>query len=119
MLLGFPAHQLARLLFLDPLDLSFLDDHIAAADGGHDLLRLDAGTVQGGLDGLGDHAGVHDLALDDRVLHYRLDRDLRELRPLLRMIDNSHLDQTGADIEPDSRAFATEQCHWWETGDWR
>ena len=35
-LLGFPAHQLARLLLFHALDLDFLDDHVAAADGGHD-----------------------------------------------------------------------------------
>ena len=36
-LFGFPAHQLARLLFLHALDLDLLDDDVAAADGGDDL----------------------------------------------------------------------------------
>ena len=36
-LLGFPPHQLARLLFLHALDLDLLDDHVAAADGGDDV----------------------------------------------------------------------------------
>jgi hypothetical protein len=42
-LLRFPAHQLTRLLLLHALDLDLLDDHVATAHGGHDLLALDVG----------------------------------------------------------------------------
>ena len=66
-LLGFPAHQLARLLFLDALGLDLLDDHVAAADGGDDVLGLDAGGVERGADRVGDDARVHHFALDDGV----------------------------------------------------
>ena len=36
-LLGLPADDLARLGFLHPVHGDLLDDHVAAADGGHDL----------------------------------------------------------------------------------
>ena len=79
-LLRFPAHQLARLLLLHALDLDLLDDHVAAADGGDDLLRLDAGRGERALDRLGDDAGIHHFAFDDGVGEQRRDRDLDELR---------------------------------------
>src|SRR5580698_5303853 len=52
-LLGFPAHQLARLRFLDALDLNLLDDDVAATDGGGDVFRLHAGHLQRGTDRIG------------------------------------------------------------------
>ena len=53
-LLGLPADHLAGFGLLHPIHVDLLDDHVAAADGGHDLLGLDAGGGQQALDGLGD-----------------------------------------------------------------
>ncbi len=80
-LLGFPADDFAGLGFLHPIHRDLLDDHVAAADGGDDLLGLDAGRRHEALDGLGHDAGVHDFALDDRVVHHRGERDLGQHRP--------------------------------------
>ena len=111
MLLRLPAHQLTRLGFLHALDLNLLDDHVAAADGGHDFLGFYAGIRQRRLDRLRDDAGVHDLALDDRICLKGLDRDPRELRLTLGVIDDRDLDEARADIETVGAAFATEECH--------
>ena len=46
-------------------------------------LGLDAGGGHEALDRLGDDARVHDLALDDRVVHHRGERDLGQ-RPARR-----------------------------------
>ena len=68
-LFGFPANHFAGLRFLHPVHLDLLDDHVAAADRGHDLLGLDPGGGEETLDGIRDDARVHDFAFDDRVVH--------------------------------------------------
>ena len=110
-LLGFPAHQLARLLLLDALYLNFLDDDVAAADGGDDRLRRHTRFGERGLNRFGNDARVHHFAFDDRVGEQRRDRHANELWLALRMIDDSDLDQARADVETDGCLFPTEQGH--------
>jgi hypothetical protein len=110
-LLRLPPHELTRLRFFHALDLNLLDDHVATADGGNDVLRRDACGVERALNCFSDHARVHDLTLDDRVLHQRLDRDLRELRFPFGMVDDRDLDQAGADVEANGGALTAEESH--------
>jgi len=110
-LLRFPANELTRLCFLHTIDLNFLDDHVASADGGHDTLALDAGGGERGTNRVGDDARVHHFTFDDRVCEQGRDRDLHELRIAATVIDDCYLDETGADIESDCRLLATEERH--------
>ena len=111
MLLRFPANQLARLRFLHTVDLNFLDDHVASADGGHDALALDAGGGERGANRVGDDAGIHHFTFDDRIGEQRCDGDLHELRVAATVIDDGDLDESGSDIESDCRLLATEERH--------
>ena len=110
-LLGFPSHQLARLLLLDALDLNFLNDDVASADGGDDRFRRHAGAGERGLNRLGDDARVHDFAFDDGVGEQRRDGHANELGLALRVVDDSDLDQARTDVETDGCLFPTEQGH--------
>ena len=110
-LLRFPSHQLARLLLLDALDLDTLDDHVAAADGGHDLLAFHVRRGERALDRFGDDAGIHHLTFHDRVGEQRHDRDLDQLRLLLGVIDDRDLDESRPDVQADRGFLSTEQCH--------
>ena len=110
-LLRFPSHQLARLLLLDALDLDPLDDHVAAADGGHDLLALHVRRSERALDRFGDDAGIHHFTFDDGVGEQRHDRDLDQLRLLLGVIDDRDLDESRPDVQADRGFLSTEQCH--------
>ena len=92
MLLRFPANELARLCFLHTVDLNFLDDHIASADGGHDSLPLDAGGGERGANRVGDDAGIHHFTFDDRIREQWRDGDLHELRIAATVIDDCYLD---------------------------
>jgi hypothetical protein len=93
-LFRFPAHQLARLLFLHALDLDFLDDHVATADGGDDVTSLDTALLQRHADRVRHDAGVHDLALDDGIRQERRDDDARELRLAATVVDDRDLDES-------------------------
>ena len=108
MLLGFPAHQLARLLLLDALDLNLLDDDVAAADGGDDMLGAGGRSIERDSYRVGDDSRIHDLALDDGVGWEHGDGDFDELRLAASMIDDGYLDESGADIESDCGLLATE-----------
>ena len=108
-LLRFPAHQLARLLLLHALDLDLLDDHVAAADGGHDVLALDVGGGERALNRFRDDARVHHFAFDDGVGEQWHDGDLDQLRLLLGVIDDRDLDESRPDVQADRGFLATEQ----------
>ena len=110
-LLGLPADDLAGLAFLHPVHRDLLDDHVTAAHGRDDLLGLDAGGGEQALDGLGHDAGVHDLALDDGVVHHGRERDLGEHRLARAVIDDDELDQPAADVQADRGPFPTEKSH--------
>jgi hypothetical protein len=110
-LLGLPPHQLARLLLLDALDLNFLNDDVAPTDTRHDRRRLHAGRGERRLDRVGDDAGIHHLALDDRVGEQRSDGNPHELGLALRMVDDGDLDQAGADIETNGCSLSTQKSH--------
>jgi hypothetical protein len=103
--------QLARLLLLHTVDLDLLDDHVAAAHGGDDGLGLRAGAGERGADRVGDDAGVHDLALDDRIREQRRDRHLHELGLAAAVVDDRDLDETGADVEADRCLLLAEERH--------
>jgi hypothetical protein len=110
-LLGLPADHLAGVGFLHPIHRDLLDDHVAAADGGYDVLGLDAGRRQALLDGLGHDTGVHDFPLDDRVVTDRGKRDLRQYRTTSGVRDGNELDQAATDVQPDGRCLAPEESH--------
>src|SRR5262249_45924279 len=110
-LLRFPPHQLARLLLLHTLDGDLLDDHVATADGGHDVLRRDTRVAQCGLNRIGDDARVHDVAVDDCIGKQWRNRDSSQLRLTPRMIDHRDFDQPRANIETDGLLVPTEQTH--------
>jgi hypothetical protein len=108
-LLGLPADHLARLGFLHPVHCDLLDDHVAAADGGHDLLGLDAARGHEAADRVGDQALVHDLAFDDGVVDDFRRGDLREDRLAAPMRDLHELDQPAADVQGHGGLLPTEQ----------
>ena len=110
-LLGLPADDLAGLGLLHPVHRDLLDDHVAPADGGDDLFRLDARGGHESLDRFGHEGGVHDLALDDGIVHDGGERDLGEDRSARGMGDRDELDQAAADVEADRRRIAPEESH--------
>ena len=55
--------------------------------------------------------GVHDLALDDGVIHDRGERDLGQDRAARGVRDRDELDQAAADVEADRRRIAPEESH--------
>ena len=110
-LLGLPADHLAGLGLFHPVHGDLLDDHVPAADGADDLLGLDAGGGHEPLDGLGHDGRVHDLALDDGVVHHRGERDLGQDRPARGVRDRDELDEAAADVEADRRRIAPEESH--------
>ena len=116
MLLGFPAHQLARLLLLHTLDLNLLDDDVAATDSGDDALdafQLDFGLLERVAHRVSDDRRVHDFTLDDRVGEQWRDRDLGQLGFGPAVIDHGYFDETRADVESDRRFLAAEERHVW------
>ena len=110
-LLGFPADLLAGLAFLHPVHRDLLDDHVAAADGRHDLLGLDPGGREQAPHGIGDDAGVHDLALDDGPVHHGRERHLREHRLARAVVNDDELDQPAANVQGDRGPFPTKKSH--------
>ena len=110
-LLGFPAHEFARLLLLHALDLDFLDDHVASTNCRHHGLGRHARSGQTAGNGFGHNAGIHDLPLDDGVGEERRDCHLDELGLRLGVINHGHLDQAGTDIETHCGLLATEKRH--------
>ena len=111
MLLCFPAHELARLLFLDALGLNLLDHHVAPADGGDDVLGADAGIIECGTDRIGHDAGIHHFAFDDCVGLKLCNRDFHQLGCSLAVIDYRDLDEARSNIETDCRFPAAEERH--------
>jgi hypothetical protein len=110
-LLRLPSHEFACLLLLHALDLDLLDDDVASADGGDDVLGLEPRLLDGAADGIGDDARIHDLAFDDGVGEQRRDHDLGEFRFATSVIDDRDLDEPRADVEADRRLPATEERH--------
>ena len=111
-LLRFPAHQLARLLLLHALDLDLLDDHVAAADGGDDLLAssrpaaasalwIASATMPGSITSPSTMASASSGTT----------ATLTSSGSLLGVIDDRDLDQARPDVEADRGFLATEQCH--------
>ena len=111
MLLGFPPHELACLLFLDALGLDLLYDHITSADGGHDVLRLHVSGIESCTNCIGYDAGIHDLAFDDRIGLQLGDGNLYELRRSLSMVHYCDLDEARTDIETYCRFLTAEERH--------
>ena len=110
-LLGLPADDLAGLGLLHPVHADALDDDVAAPHGGHDLLALDARRGEEPPDGVGHQPRVHDLALDDRVVHDRRVGHLREHRLPAPVVDDHELDEPAPDVEADGRPFPPEKRH--------
>jgi hypothetical protein len=110
-LLRLPADDFACLGLLHAVHRDLLHDHIAAADGGHHRSGLDAGLGHEAPDGLGHDAGVHDLALDDRVVADRREGHLGQNRATGGVRYGDELDQAATDIQADSRRLAPEESH--------
>ena len=110
-LLGLPADDFARLRLLHPVHRDLLDDHVAAADRGDDLLGLDAGGGHEAFDGVGHERGVHDLALDDRVAHDGSEGDLGEDRFAGAVGHGDELDEPASDVQGHGGRVPAEQCH--------
>src|SRR5256885_5788465 len=62
-LLGLPTDDLARLRLFHPVHRDLLDDHVATADRGDDVLRLETGGGKQPPHRLRHDPRVHDLAL--------------------------------------------------------
>ncbi len=60
---------------------------------------------------IGDQAGIHDLALDDRVRYERTHRDTANLGLVTGMIDNNDFYEAAADIQPYRLFAASEEAH--------
>jgi hypothetical protein len=110
-LLRLPADHLARLHLLHPVHRDLLDDHDPPADGGHDLLGLDARRRHETLDRVRHEARIHDLTFDDRVVHHGGERDLGQDRPARGVRDRHELDEPAADVEAHRRRVAPEESH--------
>src|SRR5262249_47715347 len=80
-------------------------------DSSYDLLGLDAGRREESFDGIGHDAGVHDFALDDRVIHHRRERDLGEHRPAGGVGNRDELDKPAANVQAYRRRIAPEESH--------
>src|SRR5690606_10453779 len=91
--------------------MDLLDDHVASAHGGHDLLRLDADVREGSGNGFADERGVHHFAFDDCVRREWYDAGAQQLGLTPGVVDDCHLYMTRPDIEADRRLLATEECH--------
>ncbi len=63
------------------------------------------------LDRVGHDGRVHDLALDDGVVHHRGERHLGEDRLARGVRDRDELDQAAPDVEADRRRVAPEESH--------
>jgi hypothetical protein len=101
----------SRASDLHPVHGDLLDDHVAAADGGHDLLGLDSSRAQQTLDRIGHDARIHDLAFHDGIIHHRGIGHLGEDRFARTVIDGDELDQPAADVEGHRGPFPTEERH--------
>src|SRR5207237_2806954 len=99
-LLGFPAHKLAGLLFLDSLRLDALDDHVTATDGGYDGLGVRVDGFNGSANHIRADMRVHHLTFHDGIIGKRSDRNLDQFWCRLRVIDDGDLDEAGSDVEP-------------------
>ena len=111
MLLCFPTHELARLLFLDALGLDLLHHDVAPTDGSDDVLAADTCVVESSADRIRHNAGIHHFTFDDRVRLKLGDRDFHQLGPALAVIDNRDLDQARSNVEPYCRFPAAEERH--------
>ena len=100
-LLGFPPDDFAGIPFFHPVHLNLLDDDVTAPHGRNDGFALDAGGFEQPPNSLRNQAGVHDLALDDRIGGDFGCRDFGQLSFAAPMVNDHELDDTGADIQPD------------------
>ncbi len=110
-LFRFPPYYVARLVLPGAGDLNLLDDYVAAADSGDHILERHTGGNERILYGAGDDAGIHDLALDDRIRDQWADRDLHQLGLALGVVNDRDLDEPGSNVEANRRLFPTEEHH--------
>jgi len=81
------------------------------SNSGHHRFGLDPRLRHKRLDGLGDDGGVHDLALDDRIVPDRRERHLGENGAIRGVRDRDELDQAAADVQADRRRLPPEESH--------
>ena len=110
-LLGLPADHLTGVGFLHPIHLDLLDDHVVATHRRDDLLALQACFCHEVPDRLGDHAGIHHLALHDRVRKEGAHQSQQDFGAIPGVVDLDELDVAAPDVEPHRTPATTEKAH--------
>ena len=103
MLLGLPPYHLHGVALLHSIDLDLLDDHVTAANGDYYFLGLDPSGLKEAADGIRDHTGIHDLALDYRVGEDGSNCHPAQDRLALGVVDLDELDQPAANVQGNRR----------------
>ena len=110
-LFGFPPHQLTCLRLFDAFDRDLFDDHIATADGRHELFRLDPGRLKRLANGICDDRVVHHFTFNDGGIVEWCDDHLRQFRDAARVVHDDRFHESGSDIKTDGQFLSTEERH--------